>query len=103
MTVDGIAAGALGAFVVAFISLIVLPFCPVYPVNNNAFRPGLEGGFSWGKNEKVAWVVGIAIWGTLGSLLDSLFGAVMQASVVDKNTGEIIEGECGAKVSLIKI
>ncbi|EXJ55479.1 hypothetical protein A1O7_08406 [Cladophialophora yegresii CBS 114405] len=36
--------------------------------------------------------------GAIGTLLDSLFGAVLQASVVDRRTGKIIEGAGGVRV-----
>lgn len=36
--------------------------------------------------------------GAAGSLLDSLLGALFQASVVDTRTGKIIEGDGGKKV-----
>jgi uncharacterized protein (TIGR00297 family) len=36
--------------------------------------------------------------GTAGTLLDSLLGAMLQASVIDRRTGKIVEGAGGVKV-----
>lgn len=36
--------------------------------------------------------------GTIGTLLDSLLGAVLQASVIDRRSGKIVEGPGGVKV-----
>jgi uncharacterized membrane protein len=41
---------------------------------------------------------GMTAVGLLGSLLDSVLGAVCQASVVDVRTGKVVEGEGGRKV-----
>ena len=89
VTVAGLAAGAMGAFVVAAASVALLPFCEVS-------RRGLIGG--WSVGDKALWVLAVTIWGLLGSVLDSLLGAVLQASVVDKRTGKVVEGEGGSKV-----
>ena len=89
VTVAGLAAGAMGAFVVAATSVALLPFCEVS-------RRGLIGG--WSVGDKALWVLAVTIWGLLGSVLDSLLGAVLQASVVDKRTGKVVEGEGGSKV-----
>ncbi|EEH06821.1 DUF92 domain-containing protein [Histoplasma capsulatum G186AR] len=96
VTVIGLLAGALGAFLIAVTSLI-LPFCPLDP-GDASTKSGFEGGTAWGWREKASWIVAIAICGTLGSVVDSILGGLFQASVVDKRTGKIVEGAGGRKV-----
>ncbi|KAL4885148.1 integral membrane protein DUF92-domain-containing protein [Aspergillus karnatakaensis] len=85
VTAAGLLAGALGAFTVALTSAILLPFC---------------GGFSNTLSERAVLIVATTIWGTLGSLVDSLLGGLLQASIVDKRSGKIVEGQGGQKVLL---
>lgn len=40
----------------------------------------------------------LTVLGTVGTLLDSLLGAVLQASVIDRRSGKIVEGAGGVKV-----
>lgn len=61
----------------------------------------LDGGRAWGPKEKALWVVAVTIWGTLGSVLDSVLGGLLQATVVEKRTGKVVEGEGGSKVSVL--
>lgn len=61
-------------------------------------QPGFDGGSGWDWHEKLVWVGAITLWGGLGSLLDSLLGGWLQASVVDARTGKVIEGVGGRKV-----
>ncbi|KAH8696523.1 DUF92 domain protein [Talaromyces proteolyticus] len=82
VTLTGLLAGVLGAFLVSFASTLTLPFC--------------EDSWSW--IHRIQWLVGMTIWGTLGSILDSFLGGFLQASVTDKRTGKIVEGSGGRKV-----
>ncbi|CRG83811.1 hypothetical protein PISL3812_01167 [Talaromyces islandicus] len=81
VTLAGLLAGVLGAFIVALASTLALPFC--------------EG---WSPVQRIQWLVGLTLWGTCGSILDSFLGGLLQASVVDKRTGKVVEGSGGRKV-----
>ncbi len=52
----------------------------------------------WDVLDKTLWILGITLWGFLGSVLDSFLGAILQASVVDSRTGKVVEGSGGQKV-----
>ncbi|KAI1932071.1 hypothetical protein LOZ65_000885 [Ophidiomyces ophidiicola] len=97
VTLIGLVAGALGASTIAITSLLLLSFCPLGPLPGFS-TTGLDGGRAWGAREKSLWVLAVTIWGTLGSLLDSILGGMLQATVVDKRTGKVIEGVGGRKV-----
>ncbi|PGH18464.1 hypothetical protein AJ79_00534 [Helicocarpus griseus UAMH5409] len=96
VTLAGLLAGALGAFIIGVTSML-LPFCSFDRLTGST-KPAFEGGASWGWKEKYLWVAAVTAWGTLGSLLDSILGGLLQASVVDKRTGKIVEGVGGQKV-----
>ncbi|KAJ5246406.1 hypothetical protein N7468_001389 [Penicillium chermesinum] len=81
VTATGLGAGLLGAFCVALSSAIFLPFCA-----------------DIGIKERALWTVGMSFWGLLGSVLDSVLGGLLQASVVDKRSGKVVEGSGGRKV-----
>jgi uncharacterized protein (TIGR00297 family) len=84
VTATGLLAGVLGAFTTALTSAVLLPFC----VKN--------GGST--AMDRVYWTFAFTAWGALGSVLDSILGGLFQASVVDKRTGKVVEGEGGQKV-----
>lgn len=81
VTAGGLLAGALGAAIVALTAVALTPFCAAWPLA-----------------AKGAFVAAITAVGVGGSLLDSLLGALLQASVVDVRTGRVVEGEGGRKV-----
>lgn len=81
VTLTGLLAGVLGAFLVAVASTLALPFCE-----------------DWSPVQRIQWLVGITLWGTCGSILDSFLGGLLQASVVDKRSGKVVEGSGGRKV-----
>lgn len=92
VTVWGLVAGFLGSLIIVGTSLFFLPMC----ADHTSGKVG--GGHSWTLNEKVLFTVGMTIWGTLGSLLDSFLGGWLQRSVRDVRTGKIVEGEGGVRV-----
>ncbi|KAJ5120275.1 uncharacterized protein N7515_009663 [Penicillium bovifimosum] len=81
VTAAGLGAGLLGSFIVSVTSAAVLPFCA-----------------SAGFKDRALWTAAMTLWGTLGSVLDSILGGLLQASVVDKRTGKVVEGSGGRKV-----
>jgi uncharacterized membrane protein len=83
VTFAGLTAGFGGAFLIAMTSLFTLPLC-----------------FDWDRSAKIRYVLAITFAGFCGTLLDSWIGAVFQASVVDVNSGKIVEGDGGRKVLL---
>jgi uncharacterized membrane protein len=103
ITIAGILAGVFGALVVGVVSVAVMPFCgggkglgPVSRVLMEGERLDVYRG--WNIIDKSIWVLAVTVWGASGSLLDSLLGALLQASVVDRRTGKIVEGAGGVKV-----
>ena len=92
VTAAGLLAGIFGAFTVALTSAVLLPF-------------DLSGRYSDGSElyvkERALWTLAMTAWGALGSVLDSVLGSLLQASVVDKATGRVVEGDGGRKVSTL--
>lgn len=86
VTGTGILAGSFGAFTIGLTSAILLPFC-------SSLLDTVQ--------DRVLWVVAMTVWGTLGSILDSVLGGLLQASVVDRRSGKIVEGTGGQKVEVV--
>ncbi|KAH9207430.1 integral membrane protein DUF92-domain-containing protein [Leptodontidium sp. 2 PMI_412] len=89
VTLHGLASGFLGSLVIVAASVALIPFC----------GPKLGG---WGLNARNRFAFAMAIWGGLGSVLDSFLGGWLQQSVVDTRTGRIVEGDGGKKVLVSK-
>lgn len=91
VTLGGLAAGLLGSLIIVAASVALLPFCP-------ASLPT----YGWSLMKRQRFSFAMAIWGALGSLLDSFLGGWLQRSVVDTRTGRIVEGEGGKTVLVSK-
>ena len=88
VTATGLLAGVLGSSTVALTSAFLLPLCS-----------GRESYY--GVVPRIQWFLVVTIWGALGSVLDSVLGGLLQASVVDKRTGKVVEGSGGKKVGIM--
>lgn len=85
VTATGLFAGILGATTIALTSIVLLPFC--------------SDGAGIDIKTRVQLFLAVTAWGALGSVVDSILGGLLQASVIDKRTGKIVEGSGGKKVS----
>lgn len=65
----------------SIVAMFLLPFCK-----------------EWHSFDCFRFAISMTFAGLLGTLLDSLLGALCQASVVDVKSGRVIEGEGGRKV-----
>ncbi|KAF2266768.1 hypothetical protein CC78DRAFT_531219 [Lojkania enalia] len=81
VTLTGLEAGLLGAFILTITSTLMIPFCK-----------------SWSWDQIAQYTAALTLAGFSGTLLDSLLGAVFQASVIDIHSGKIVEGAGGRKV-----
>jgi uncharacterized membrane protein len=81
VTATGLGAGLLGAFILSATSTLFLPFCR-----------------DWNFSEKTSFTLALTAAGFSGTLLDSLLGALFQASVIDVHSGKVVEGEGGRRV-----
>ncbi|TVY38743.1 Transmembrane protein [Lachnellula occidentalis] len=88
VTAYGIMSGFLGSLIIVAASTALIPFC----------APTM----GWNFRSRQRFSTAMALWGTLGSILDSFLGGWLQQSVVDTRTGRIVEGEGGHRVLISK-
>jgi len=92
VTLTGLLAGLLGAFVISAVATLMIPFC------ESQIKPDLLQDITWTKQSELIFLLSFTLLGLAGSVLDSVLGALFQASVVDVRTGKVVEGEGGGKV-----
>lgn len=92
VTLVGLGAGLLGSMIVVTAAMVFLPSC------NEETASRLGGGLPWTMVERRKFMVFMVIWGALGSVFDSILGALFQRSVKDVRSGKIVEGEGGNRV-----
>lgn len=82
VTIDGLMYGALGSFLLTLTAILALYTAP----------------------PKLAMAAGTAalltVMGLVGSIIDSLLGALVQATVTDKSSGKVVEGPGGTRVKV---
>ncbi|EAQ92301.1 hypothetical protein CHGG_00536 [Chaetomium globosum CBS 148.51] len=91
VTLTGLAAGLLGSVIVVTAAMLFLPFC------SDETSGKLGGGAPWAIEERRALILGLTLWGLLGSVVDSILGGLFQTSVKDVRSGKIVEGEGGVR------
>jgi uncharacterized membrane protein len=101
VTMTGLLAGTIGSFIISAVSVILLPFCSTKTPPSKTFL-GSTSTTGWELNERLTFVAAMTAVGLVGSVLDSIFGALFQASVVERKSGKVVEGEGGRKVILPK-
>lgn len=92
VTLTGLAAGLLGSVIIVTAAMLFLPFC----TSDTTGRPG--GGAPWTTEQRQVLILGLTVWGLLGSVVDSILGGLFQRSVKDIRSGKIVEGEGGVRV-----
>jgi uncharacterized membrane protein len=84
VTVEGLVYGLVGSTILVGVSQLALKLSPA-AVSGNATL-----------STKV--IVLLALAGLAGSIIDSILGALVQATVTDRTTGKVVEGPGGTRV-----
>ncbi|KAK4122474.1 hypothetical protein N657DRAFT_575932 [Parathielavia appendiculata] len=92
VTLTGLAAGLLGSVIIVTSAMLLTPFCTANTTGK------LGGGAPWSSEQRRTLILGLTLWGLLGSVVDSILGGLFQRSVKDVRSGKIVEGEGGVRV-----
>ncbi|EPQ67787.1 Bgt-1487 [Blumeria graminis f. sp. tritici] len=96
ITLLGIASGFLGSFIISTASIALLPLC--HYMHKEA---GKEIPTGWSQINKLKFIIAMTMWGTMGSILDSVLGGLLQRTVVDAKSGKVIESVGGLSVDVV--
>ncbi|THZ46259.1 hypothetical protein D6C90_04320 [Aureobasidium pullulans] len=84
VTITGLLAGLAGSVFISSLAYFTLPY----------------SGTAWTGDAKFMLWVTLTAAGFSGTLLDSLLGALVQATVEDKSSGRVVEGDNGKRVKV---
>ncbi|KAK1836284.1 transmembrane protein 19 [Podospora conica] len=94
VSLAGLLAGLLGSVIVVTASMLTLPLC----TDDTVGRFAGGGSAPWSGDQRRALLLGLTLWGFLGSVVDSVLGGLFQRTVKDVRTGKVVEGEGGVRV-----
>lgn len=93
VTGRGLASGLLGSLIIVAASMALVPFCA---------PPRVKGQAGWNITGRNRFAFAMALWGALGSVVDSFLGGWLQSTVKDTRTGRVVEGAGGKRVLISK-
>ena len=94
VSLAGLLAGLFGSMIIVTASILTLPLCTDQTVGR--FAGG--GTAPWTLDQRRTLIMGLTLWGFLGSVVDSILGGLFQQTVKDVRTGKVVEGEGGVRV-----
>ncbi|RMY05726.1 hypothetical protein D0868_06254 [Hortaea werneckii] len=94
VTMEGLMYGALGAWLLTVTAVLALRFCS--PARGEGVVGGGGGGGGMTMDARTAALV--SFMGLVGSVVDSVLGALTQVTVTDKGSGKVVEGPGGQRV-----